>query len=186
MSIRLVWTIAPELGIGATCHGSWSGSFFGVGIIISYLVLFTRLYNEKYHQDQQSARRMAHQDKMKSAARGDETGAHLPPHEFSSTFSPLCKTAPPTGTSASAALGAVPVLANLEDAYAQLRDEWLMHPMIVADRERWAAHDRSQPTSAASAMESHREGVAAERDSPRKSDATLHRRLAPSSNLSRL
>jgi fatty acid elongase 3 len=40
-------------GHGYFCHGTWAGSYFGVGILLSYLVLFMKLYADLYYQKKQ-------------------------------------------------------------------------------------------------------------------------------------
>jgi len=33
------------------CHGTWSGSFFALAILLSYLLLFYKMYKETYHKE---------------------------------------------------------------------------------------------------------------------------------------
>jgi len=151
---RLLWMSLPEQwGWGAPCNGSWTGSWFGLAVVLSYLVLFIQLYNEKYKSDALAAA------KRKAAAGGSGSGPDwrmggtgtatpggspkgmvtLCGGEYRSTFSP--RNWPDRGADRSTAPGSAAVAAALgracpEDAFAAIRARWLSDPLVVADRER--------------------------------------------------
>jgi hypothetical protein len=179
MVTRGLWTVTPRAwNLGGECHGSWSGSYFGLAIIVSYLYLFMQLYNEKYHSDQAAAAAKASKLQRDSAAKPAESP------EFGSTFSLHAKTAPPSSAHAAVASAlAVPALASSEDLFASMRDEWMSHPLHVADRKRWAEHQQAKKDAAGKKAAGREEGTMAEEvdDAPVKPAAILQKRFGTNS-----
>jgi hypothetical protein len=145
MLMRIVWTLTPRAwGLGYPCTGSWSGSYFGLAIIVSYLVLFVRLYQQKYKADEATAGKKGGTQAGRvagSKALQQTTGAKVgsgratstsstPTPDYSSTFSPHCKPTPIVTAG----------IATHEDLFAAQRTAWLAHPLLEADRQRWAQH----------------------------------------------
>jgi hypothetical protein len=137
LTMRLLYDLTPRhWGLGWPVSGTWSGSFFGLAVVISYLILFVRLYNEKYTKDAAAARKQGAMTKQKGDA-----GATTTPAQYSSLYSPLAKSAPASVMSASQALKLSSGMA--EDGFVGLRDAWLGHPLITADQQRYAEQEKT-------------------------------------------
>ena len=153
----------------------WSGGCFGLAIIISYLILFIRLYNEKYSADQAAASK-----KLRSSAPSTIASVVPPTPEFASTFSPHAKTRSLAGGSAeNAPVISFALATNApEDQFAGLRSKWLAHPILVADRVRWNEHEKLHPISMMPDHSHEHESVSPQSKLPA---STLNRRFGTNS-----
>ena len=135
----------------APCHGSWAGSYFGLAVIVSYLVLFMRLYNEKYESP--SPKRSSGGETMfvksKPVAQVQSTG---------NGALAASRRTPSMDMLSPASVG----VATQEDLYDAMRSAWLAHPLITTEKARWSSGSVQPEESPKEAMQ--------------KPEATLHRR----------
>lgn len=170
MLIRVMWDLGlrpsairgsagPWAWWSAPCHGSWAGSYFGLAVIVSYLVLFVRLYNEKYKADKaaaSSAAAAAASRAKSSMFKSQVLAASSSGNDSSVRRSPSLDLASPQFAG----------VATQEDLYDSMRSAWLSHPLVVAEKARW--------TSSSGSVAPHEEAPMEE--AMLKPEAVLHRR----------